>query len=73
MRRCPDEPRVRAEELFRTTTRDVKHYIEFWKQVPPTEPYHLVLGDVRDKLYNTRERARHLLAHDISDVPEEAN
>ncbi|KAI7743703.1 hypothetical protein M8C21_014969, partial [Ambrosia artemisiifolia] len=72
MWRCTDELRVRAEELFRTARRDVKHYIEFWKQVPPTEPYRVILGDVRDKLYNTRERARHLLAHDISDIPEEA-
>lgn len=44
---------------------------EFWKQVPPNEPYRVILGDVRDKLYNTRERARHLLANGISDVPEE--
>ncbi|KAJ0715654.1 putative phosphoenolpyruvate carboxylase [Helianthus annuus] len=72
MWRCSDELRVRAEELYRSSSRrDVKHYIEFWKQVPPTEPYRVILGDVRDKLYNTRERARHLLAHDVSDIPEE--
>lgn len=45
---------------------------EFWKQVPPSEPYRVILGDVRDKLYQTRERSRHLLAHGISDIPEEA-
>lgn len=45
---------------------------EFWKQVPPSEPYRVILGDVRDKLYHTRERSRHLLAHDISDIPEES-
>nr|XP_043624491.1 phosphoenolpyruvate carboxylase 2-like [Erigeron canadensis] len=72
MWRCSDELRVRAEELYRSARRDVKHYIEFWKQVPPTEPYRVVLGDVRDKLYNTRERSRHLLAHGISDIPEES-
>nr|Q01647.1 RecName: Full=Phosphoenolpyruvate carboxylase; Short=PEPC; Short=PEPCase [Flaveria pringlei]CAA45505.1 phosphoenolpyruvate carboxylase [Flaveria pringlei] len=72
MWRCNSELRVRAEELYRTARRDVKHYIEFWKQVPPTEPYRVILGDVRDKLYNTRERSRHLLAHGISDIPEEA-
>ncbi|KAI3804847.1 hypothetical protein L1987_26694 [Smallanthus sonchifolius] len=72
MWRCSDELRVRAEELHRSSSkRDVKHYIEFWKQVPPTEPYRVILGDVRDKLYNTRERSRHLLAHDVSDIPEE--
>lgn len=45
---------------------------EFWKQVPPNEPYRVILGDVRDKLYQTRERARQLLAHGYSDIPEEA-
>ncbi|KAF6176058.1 hypothetical protein GIB67_000152 [Kingdonia uniflora] len=45
---------------------------EFWKQVPPNEPYRVILSDVRDKLYSTRERSRHLLANGISDIPEEA-
>lgn len=44
---------------------------EFWKQIPPNEPYRVILGDVRDKLYNTRERARQLLANGISDIPED--
>ena len=44
---------------------------EFWKQVPPNEPYRVVLGYVRDKLYNTRERARHLLAKGMSEIPED--
>lgn len=48
------------------------HDPEFWKQIPPSEPYRVILGDVRDKLYQTRERARQLLAHGISDIPEEA-
>jgi len=30
-----------------------------------------VLGNVRDKLYNTRERARQLLANEFTDIPEE--
>ncbi|KAL4586139.1 hypothetical protein LXL04_010771 [Taraxacum kok-saghyz] len=33
MWRCNDELRVRAEELYKSARRDVKHYIEFWKQV----------------------------------------
>ena len=45
---------------------------EFWKQVPPNEPYRVILGDLRDKLYQTRERSRHLLANGISDIPPEA-
>lgn len=48
------------------------HDPEFWKQIPPNEPYRVILGDVRDKLYQTRERVRQLLAHGISDIPEEA-
>ncbi|CAD6258513.1 unnamed protein product [Miscanthus lutarioriparius] len=45
---------------------------EFWKQVPPNEPYRVILGDVRDKLYNTRERSCHLLSSGISEILEEA-
>ncbi|CAN4105056.1 unnamed protein product [Withania somnifera] len=72
MWRCNDELRARAEELHRTSKRDAKHYIEFWKQIPPNEPYRVLLADVRDKLYSTRERARQLLANGFSDVPEES-
>ncbi|KAJ9550144.1 hypothetical protein OSB04_014189 [Centaurea solstitialis] len=72
MWRCNDELRARADELHRTSKRDVKHYIEFWKQIPPNEPYRIVLGYVRDKLYHTRERSRQMLANGVSDVPEDA-
>ncbi|XP_047080729.1 phosphoenolpyruvate carboxylase 1-like [Lolium rigidum] len=72
MWRCNDELRVRAEELHRTSRKAEKHYIEFWKQVPPTEPYRVILGYVRDKLYFTRERARHLLTTGSSDIPTES-
>ncbi|CAL5212849.1 unnamed protein product [Lathyrus oleraceus] len=72
MWRCNDEIRSRAEELYSSAKRDAKHYIEFWKQVPPTEPYRVILGDVRDKLYNTRERARQLLANGSSEIPQES-
>ncbi|KAL5989656.1 Phosphoenolpyruvate carboxylase 1 [Asimina triloba] len=76
MWRCSDELRVRANELHRLLRKDEKHFIgicpEFWKQVPANEPYRVILADVRDKLYNTRERSRHLLVHGISEIPEEA-
>ncbi|CAA0382468.1 putative phosphoenolpyruvate carboxylase [Arabidopsis thaliana] len=73
MWRCTDEFRVRADELHRNSRKDAaKHYIEFWKTIPPTEPYRVILGDVRDKLYHTRERSRQLLSNGISDIPEEA-
>ncbi|KAI9108775.1 hypothetical protein K1719_020080 [Acacia pycnantha] len=58
MWRCNDELRVRADQLQSSSKRDAKKFIEFWKQIPPSEPYHVILGDVRDKLYNTRECAR---------------
>ncbi|KAL3509139.1 hypothetical protein ACH5RR_028540 [Cinchona calisaya] len=72
MWRCSEELRARADELHRSSRRDAKHFIEFWKQIPPNEPYRVILGDVRDKLYHTRERARQLLANGFSDIPEEA-
>ncbi|CAI9089214.1 OLC1v1023748C2 [Oldenlandia corymbosa var. corymbosa] len=72
MWRCSEELSARAHELHRSSKRDAKHFIEFWKQIPPNEPYRVILGDVRDKLYNTRERARQLLSSGISDIPEEA-
>lgn len=47
-------------------------FSEFWKQIPASEPYRVILGELRDKLYNTRERSRQLLANGVSDIPEEA-
>ncbi|KAK5840362.1 hypothetical protein PVK06_009259 [Gossypium arboreum] len=73
MWRYSDELRVRADELHRSLRRDAKHYIEFWKQIPPSEPYRVILGDVRDKLYQTSERSRQLLSHGMSEIPGEAN
>ncbi|KAK9153017.1 hypothetical protein Sjap_000497 [Stephania japonica] len=72
MWRCNDELRARADELHRSFRKEAKHYIEFWKQVPANEPYRVILSDVRDKLYQTRERVRHILTSGMSDIPEEA-
>ncbi|XP_051115036.1 phosphoenolpyruvate carboxylase-like [Andrographis paniculata] len=72
MWRCNDELRTRADELHRSPRGDSKHFIEFWKTIPSNEPYRVILGEVRDKLYETRERARYLLAFGVSDIPEEA-
>ncbi|RDX73644.1 Phosphoenolpyruvate carboxylase 1, partial [Mucuna pruriens] len=71
MWRCNDELRLCSEELLSSSKRDAKHYIEFWKQIPPSEPYRVILGDLRDKLYNSRECARYLLANGSSEIPEE--
>lgn len=40
--------------------------------MPPNEPYRVILSDVRDKLYNTRERSRELLSSGHSEIPDEA-
>ncbi|KAH6795526.1 hypothetical protein C2S51_036512 [Perilla frutescens var. frutescens] len=72
MWRCNDELRACADELHRSTKREAKHYIEFWKEIPQNESYRVILGVVRDKLYHTRERARQLLASGTSDVPKES-
>lgn len=47
-------------------------FTDFWKQIPLNEPYRVILADVRDKLYNTRERAHQLLSIGASDIPSEA-
>nr|UZC49310.1 PEPC1 [Salsola ferganica] len=72
MWRCNDELNARAQEIHKQSKSDAKHYIEFWKRIPLSEPYRVVLGDVSDKLYYTRDRARQLLTSGVSDVPEEA-
>ncbi|KAL6140747.1 hypothetical protein ACLB2K_059043 [Fragaria x ananassa] len=72
MWRCSAELLARAHELHKCSRKEhAKHYIEFWKQIPSNEPYRVVLGDVRDKLYNTRERARQLLSDGASHIPED--
>ncbi|KAL3502677.1 hypothetical protein ACH5RR_037126 [Cinchona calisaya] len=73
MWRCSEELQAHADELHRSSRRDTKHFIEFWKRIPINEPYRVILGEVRDKLYNTRERSRQLLANGISDIPEESS
>ncbi|KAF8746370.1 hypothetical protein HU200_013387 [Digitaria exilis] len=71
MWRCSPELKARAEELH-SSSKTTKHYIEFWKQIPINEPYRVVLGAVRDKLYNTRERSLHLLTAGSSTISEES-
>lgn len=72
MWRCNDELRARADELHRLSSRKyAKYYIEFWKQISPREPYRIILGDVRDTLYNTCERAREILSDGVSSIPED--
>lgn len=68
MWRCSDELKQRVVILEAHAKKEAKHYIEFWKHIPPNEPFRVLLGDMRDKLYNTRERMRQLLANGKSDI-----
>uniref|UniRef100_A0A7I4B735 phosphoenolpyruvate carboxylase n=1 Tax=Physcomitrium patens TaxID=3218 RepID=A0A7I4B735_PHYPA len=68
MWRCSDELKQRVATLEAHAKKEAKHYIEFWKHIPPNEPFRVLLGDMRDKLYNTRERMRQLLASGKSDI-----
>ncbi|KAG0558515.1 hypothetical protein M758_10G031500 [Ceratodon purpureus] len=71
MWRCSDELKARVMKIESLQRKEAKHYIEFWKHIPPNEPFRVLLGDMRDKLYNTRERMRQLLANGKSDIPVE--
>eukprot|EP00245_Coleochaete_scutata_P011787 TRINITY_DN444_c0_g1_i1.p1 TRINITY_DN444_c0_g1~~TRINITY_DN444_c0_g1_i1.p1 ORF type:complete len:754 (+),score=165.39 TRINITY_DN444_c0_g1_i1:340-2262(+) len=59
-----------ADKLEANDSREIKHYVEFWRTVASTEPYRVVLSDVRDKLYRTRDRAQQLLVNGKTDIPE---
>lgn len=72
MWRCSDELRERVSKIESLHRKEAKHYIEFWKHIPPNEPFRVLLGDMRDKLYSTRERMRQLLQmNGKSDIPVE--
>ncbi len=40
-----------------------KNYADFWNPIPVTEPFRVVLSDIRDRLYHTRELLHHCLVH----------
>eukprot|EP00898_Chlorokybus_atmophyticus_P001914 jgi/Chlat1/2723/Chrsp182S08756 len=65
--RCSEPFRRRIEHLPHNISPN-KHYTEFWSYIPPTEPYRVLLGEVRDKLYNTREWLHHQLTTGSSPV-----
>ena len=46
----------------------IELYAEFWKHIPPNEPFRVLLEDMHDKLYNTQERMRQMLANGKSDI-----
>ncbi|KAG0629447.1 hypothetical protein M758_1G104300 [Ceratodon purpureus] len=71
MWRCSEELRNRVIQLENDNKKEAKHYVEFWKTVPATEPFRTVLGDIRDRLYQTHERFRQLMACGKSEIPVE--
>ncbi|CAI5505557.1 unnamed protein product [Closterium sp. Naga37s-1] len=62
MWRASAELKQRAVEVCAGAKKHSGHYIEFWKDIPEHEPYRVVLGEVRDKLWNTRDHIQHLMA-----------
>ena len=51
--------RVRSDELLKSSRKDVKHCIEFWEHIPPREPWHVILGDAKNKLYKVKWKQWH--------------
>ena len=43
--------------------RKKKNYVEFWNLISIDDPYRLVLSELRDRLYHTREVLHHALVH----------
>ncbi|GJP55618.1 hypothetical protein CLOM_g14568 [Closterium sp. NIES-68] len=67
MWRASAELKQRAVEVCAGAKKHSGHYIEFWKDIPEHEPYRVVLGEVRDKLWNTRDHIQHLMARGHSE------
>jgi phosphoenolpyruvate carboxylase len=42
--------------------RKKRNYDDFWKAIPSHEPYRVILAELRDKLYNTREALQRAIA-----------
>ena len=43
--------------------RKKRNYVEFWNIIPLEDPYRLVLSELRDRLFHTREILHHALVH----------
>jgi phosphoenolpyruvate carboxylase len=77
--RCSDEARAMAQRIVERQTPDAhliqeerkrKNYAEFWNVLSVTEPYRVILSEVRDRLYHTREVLHHCLVHPHVNVKE---
>lgn len=77
--RCNAELQALAEQVTSKLTHDPhmlaeerkrKNYADFWNPIPVTEPFRVVLSDIRDRLYHTRELLHHCLVHSSMNVKE---
>ena len=49
--------------------RKKKNYVEFWSMIPIKDPFRLVLSEMRDRLFHTREVLHHCLMQPTVCVP----
>jgi phosphoenolpyruvate carboxylase len=49
--------------------RKKKNYVEFWNVISLKDPFRLVLSEMRDRLFHTREILHHCLVHPKSANP----
>eukprot|EP00899_Mesostigma_viride_P018672 jgi/Mesvir1/26806/Mv20570-RA.2 len=80
MWRCSEALQKRVNELVAreqqkpamqpTGSSQHKHYHEFWRTVPANEPYRAILGDLRDRLANTRESIHYALNGNPCPIPD---
>ena len=55
--------RQTADTHLLAEERKRKNYADFWNAIPITEPFRVVLSDMRDRLYHTREVLHHCMVH----------
>jgi phosphoenolpyruvate carboxylase len=71
MWRCNDAVKALAKDILENSETDnftifeerkKRNYDDFWKAIPEHEPYRVILAELRDKLYNTREALQRCIA-----------
>lgn len=78
MWRCTDAFKQRAvaildgqDEEGIYDIRKRRNYSDFWRSIPLEEPYRVILAEVRDKLYNTREALQNVIAGKVDSLDPE--
>ena len=69
MWRCTDSFKERAKRILEDQDEDdvyhmrkSRNYSDFWRSIPLEEPYRVILAEIRDKLYNTREAIQNVMS-----------